>query len=62
MIERIAHKARGFAEADRRDLEQHRCLTPAERQIAAAWLKEKHFGIDCPDVRITRTVKVVRRK
>jgi len=62
MIEPIAHKAHGFAEADRQDLEQHRNLSPLERQLAAFWLKAKIFGNDCPDLRQTRAVKIVRRK
>jgi hypothetical protein len=62
MIEPIAHKAHQFADADRRDREQHRALSSTERQMAAHWLKTKFYGLDCPDVRQTRTVQIVRRR
>jgi hypothetical protein len=62
VIEPIAHKARQFEDADRRDREQHRALSSAERQMAAHWLKTRFYGLDCPDVRQARTVKIIRRR
>jgi hypothetical protein len=50
-VERIAHKARGFAAAHEWELEQERALTPDERRRIAKALRDRVYGINCPDVR-----------
>lgn len=50
-MERIAHKARSFEEADAWDRAQHRALTPEERLENAAELRRRVYGADALDVR-----------
>lgn len=50
-MERIAHKARTFQEADDWDRAQHRALTPDERLANAATLRARVYGVDALDVR-----------
>lgn len=50
-MERVAHKARGFKEADEWEIRQHLAMTPRERMRAARVLKERMFPGKNPDVR-----------
>jgi hypothetical protein len=50
-VERIGHKARGFAVAEAWDIAQHRAMTPDERRRVAKALRDRFFGRKCPDVR-----------
>jgi predicted Fe-S protein YdhL (DUF1289 family) len=50
-MERIGHKARGFDEAHRWEIEQYRAMTPDERRRVAKALRDRVFGSQCPDVR-----------
>jgi hypothetical protein len=50
-MERVAHRARSFAEAEAWDLAQMRAMTPDERRLVAKALRERVFGRQCPDVR-----------
>jgi len=50
-MDREVHKARSFAEAERHDREQQWRMTPDERLLAAAELRDRAYGKDCPDVR-----------
>jgi hypothetical protein len=50
-MERVAHRARGFADADAWDVAQMRAMTPDERRRVAKALRDRVFGRDCPDVR-----------
>jgi hypothetical protein len=50
-MDREVHKSRSFAEAERHDREQQWKMTPAERMAAAAELRMRVYGPDCPDVR-----------
>ena len=50
-MERVANRARSFAEAERWDREQMWAMTPEERLEAARILCERAYGPDAPDVR-----------
>jgi len=50
-MERIVHKSRGFADADKWDVEQQISMTPQERMLAARELKFRIYPEDAPDVR-----------
>jgi len=50
-MDREAHKARSFVDADRWDREQMWAMTPDERMAIAKELRDRVFGKDCPDVR-----------
>ena len=50
-MDREAHKARSFAEADQWDLQQQWAMTPDERFEVARVLRERAYGTDVPDVR-----------
>jgi len=50
-IERIAHQARGFAEAETWDREQVAALSLDERLRIAETLRRRVYGDDAPDVR-----------
>lgn len=50
-MEREAHKARSFEEADRWDRAQQLAMTPDERFDIARTLRERVYGSDAPDVR-----------
>lgn len=50
-VERIAHIAHGFAEAQQWDSDLYRSLTPEERQRIAKILRERYYGKRRPDVR-----------
>lgn len=50
-MERIANKARGFAQARAWELEQERATSPDERRRIAKALRDRVYGTDCPDVR-----------
>jgi hypothetical protein len=49
--DRTVHKARGFDEARRWDIEQHVSATHEERQATARELKRRVYGDGAPDVR-----------
>ena len=50
-VERIGHKATGFAASRRWEIEQERALdSDACRRIAKA-LRDRYYGTGCPDVR-----------
>jgi hypothetical protein len=50
-MERVAHKAHSFAEAEQWNLQQMWSMTPDERIEVAAVLRERVWGTDAPDVR-----------
>lgn len=50
-MEREAHKARSFEEADCWDREQQHAMTPDERFAIVRALLERVYGPDVPDVR-----------
>lgn len=50
-VERIGHKARGFAQAREWEIEQLRAMTPDERRRVAKALRDRVYGTSCPDVR-----------
>lgn len=50
-MERIVHKSRGFADADKWDVQQQISMTPQERMLAARELKFRIYPKDAPDVR-----------
>jgi hypothetical protein len=50
-MDRIGHKARGYAEADAWDLAQQRAMTSDERRRVAKALRDRVFGPNRPDVR-----------
>lgn len=51
MIERIAHTAHSFTEAEEWDVLQHIGMTPEERRRAARELRRRVYGDRRPDVR-----------
>lgn len=51
LMDRVAHVARGFAEARDWDVEQSRAMDPDERRRVAKALRDRYYGTDCPDVR-----------
>ena len=50
-MERVAHVAHSFADADRWDAEQLARMTLAERIDCARVLQERVYGTNCMDVR-----------
>ncbi len=50
-MEREAHKARSFDEAENWDRAQHRAMTPDERLSVAKILRDRAYGATAPDVR-----------
>ena len=50
-MERVAHLAHGFADANRWELAQYAEMTPDERRRVAKALRDRYYGKDCPDVR-----------
>jgi len=50
-MEREGYKADSFADAARHDREQQWRMTPDERFQAAAELRARAYGRNCPDVR-----------
>ena len=50
-MERVANKARSFAEADEWEIHQHLSMTPQERMRAAKLIKERLFPGKNPDIR-----------
>ncbi len=50
-MERVAHKARGFEDARRWEIEQYRAMSPDERRRVAKALRDRFYGAHCPDVR-----------
>lgn len=56
-MDRDAHKARSFAEADRWDREQMWAMTPDERMAIAKELRDRVYGKDAPDVRESERTK-----
>lgn len=50
-MERVAHKARGFEEAEAWDIAQQRAMTPDERRRVAKVLRDRAYGARNPDVR-----------
>lgn len=50
-MERVANKARGFAEARDWELTQYAEMSPDERRRVAKALRDRFYGTDCPDVR-----------
>jgi hypothetical protein len=50
----IVHTSKGFAEAHAWEIAQELAMTPAERQAAAQYLKEKVWGAQPPDIRTWR--------
>jgi hypothetical protein len=59
-MERVANKARGFADAFAWEIEQYARLTPDESRAIARALRERVYGKSCPDVR--DAVAGLRRK
>jgi hypothetical protein len=59
-MERIAHKAIGFAAALRWEIEQLRAMDADERRRVAKALRDRHYGTGAPDVR--DAVAGLRRK
>lgn len=55
-MERVAHKARQFAEADEWDIRQQVSMTPRERMQAARELKSRLHPKPSPDIRQCRQV------
>ena len=51
MKKNIVHLSKGFAEARAWEISQELSMTPAERQAAALYLREKVWGANQPDVR-----------
>jgi hypothetical protein len=51
VVERIGHKAVGFAEAWDWDIQQQAEMTPDERRAVAKALRDRYYGTNCPDVR-----------
>jgi hypothetical protein len=56
-IERIAHQARGFAEAEAWDREQVTALSLDERLRIAEMLRRRVYGDGAPDVRESERLK-----
>ncbi len=56
-MDRVAHKATSFADAERWDREQHWAMTPDERLAAAKELRDRVYGRDAPDVREAERAK-----
>jgi len=50
-LEREIHISRTFKEAEEWDILQNVRMTHEERQAAAAELKKRAYGENCPDVR-----------
>lgn len=50
-MERTVHKARGFQEAAKWDIEQQRKMTPNERRAVAVQLRQRVYGPHPKDVR-----------
>ena len=50
-MDREAHKSTSFEVADRWDKQQQWAMTPDERLAIAKELRDRFFGVDCPDVR-----------
>jgi hypothetical protein len=50
-IEPVGHRAKGFADADAWDREQHARLSLDERLRIAKLLRRRAYGEDAPDVR-----------
>jgi hypothetical protein len=50
-MEKIVHKAHSFMEAEKREIEQYRAMTPARRQEIARALRAHYFGDNKPDIR-----------
>ena len=51
VVDRVANKARGFDAAYAWEIEQYAAMTPDERREVARKLRERVYGLDCPDVR-----------
>jgi len=51
MMEKIVHISRDFREAEEWDILQQVSMTPEQRQEAAAELRRRVYGENCPDVR-----------
>ncbi len=56
-MDRVAHKAMSFADAEQWDREQHWAMTPDERLAAAKELRDRAYGRDAPDVREAERAK-----
>lgn len=56
-IERIAHQAKGFTEAEAWDREQVATLSLDERLRIAETLRRRVYGDDAPDVRESERLK-----
>jgi hypothetical protein len=50
-VERIGHKARGFAAAREWEIAQAAEMTPDECRRIAKALRDRYYGTDVPDVR-----------
>ena len=50
-MKRVVHKSRSFKEAEQWDIHQQKTMTPEQRQRIAREIKERVYGVDCPDVR-----------
>jgi hypothetical protein len=50
-MRRVIHIAQGFREAKEWEIFQEISLTPAQRQRAAKFLKQRFYGKNPPDVR-----------
>jgi hypothetical protein len=56
-VERVVHVSHSFEDARSWDIEQHRSMTPEQRQRAARLLKERVYGRDALDVRASERAK-----
>jgi hypothetical protein len=50
-MERIGHQAQGHAAARAYELDQYAKMTPDERRRVAKTLRDRYWGLGCPDVR-----------
>ena len=62
-MEKVLHIARSFEEADARDREYYRSLTPEQRIAILIELNDRMYGItdDKPAPRLQRVFKIIRR-
>ena len=59
MREIAVHKSRSFREAQEWDVAQQLSMTPEKRREAARELQRRFYGLQCPDVRASRAVRVL---
>jgi hypothetical protein len=59
-MEKVIHKAKDHKEAREYDIKQIISLTPEERQKIVRELQRRNYGENCPDVRESKYLKVVK--